>query len=223
MMAVHGRKVLAGLVTVFLIVLVFSSSCPGVRAQAQTAFTSADKFSIPQLNGTVSFAQNGSYSSASLDNGTWIFSDLRFSLTRSAGTLRVSAENSNITILSYGAFNFLGRNPTFRYNAQGDGRQTVNLGLNSTHTHPSEWTIIVRGNVFLAQGEGWSLLPDDTVVLTGLTGNISVTHINFGLSGGGGSNGNLPFYEVHSVIIAVAAVLAVVVAAAVVIKFKVRR
>jgi hypothetical protein len=221
MMAVHGKTVPAGLVAVFLTALAFSLFCPSIQAQTRTTFTSSERFSIPQLNGTISFAENGSYSSATMENGTWTFTDLRFNQTQSMGTLKVSAENSNMTIIAYRSFSFFGRNPTFYYNAAGDGRQTVNLGLNST-THSSEWTIIVQGNIFLAEGEGWNLLPDNTVVLSGLTGNISVTHINFGLPNDGNSNGNLPFYVQHSVIITVAAALAVMVAAAIMIKVKVR-
>lgn len=222
-MDVHGKKVLAGLSAAFILVMAFSCFCPITHAQARNYFTPSDKFGIPELNGTISFAENGSYSFANLENGTWTFTDLRFNFTEPLGTLKVSAENSNMTILFYRTFNFLGRNPTLYFNAAGDGRQTVNLGLNSSQpTHPSEWTVIVQGNVFLAEGEGWNLLPDNTVVFSGLTGNISVTHINFGFPNQG-STGNLPFYQQHSVIIAVAAVLVMVVAVAVVIRVKVRR
>jgi hypothetical protein len=221
MMAVHGKTVLAGLATAVIVVLAFSYFCPSIQAQTRTTFTSSDRFTIPQLNGAITFAENGSYLSAVLENGTWTFTDIRFNQTQSVGTLKVSAENSNMTIIAYSSFSFFGRNPTIYYNAAGDGRQTVNLGLNST-THSSEWSIVVKRNIFLAEGEGWHLLPDNTVVLSGLTGNISVTHINFGLPNDGNSNGNLPFYVQHSVIITVAAALAVVVATAIMLKVKVR-
>ena len=94
----------------------------------------------------------------------------------------------------------------------------MNLGLNtSLPTHPIEWTVGVPGNSFLAEGDGWRLLPDDSVVVNGLTGNISVTHY-FSVP----SDSNLPFYQQHSIVIVTAIVLSVVVAMAAVIRVKVR-
>ena len=218
--ATNSNPVLTGLSVVILVVLVFSVFCPSIQAQTRTNFTQSDKFSIPELNGTISFAINGSYLSANLENDTWTFNDLRFNITQPLGTLKVSAENSNMTILSYRSFSFFGRNPALRYNAAGDGTQTVNLGLNSTQpTHPSEWTVVAPGNVFLAEGEGWNLLADNTVVLSGITGNISITHIDFGIP----NSRNLPFYKQHSIAIITAIVLAITVAIAVVVKFKMRQ
>ena len=106
----------------------------------------------------------------------------------------------------------------------GVGTQMVNLGLNvSKPTSPSEWTVTILGpdgnTVFLAENEGWKLLPDDTMVVTGITGNLSIVHYNFGVN----INGNLPFYQAHSIAIITGIVLAITVAVAVVIKIKVRK
>ena len=117
------------------------------------------------------------------------------------------------------------RSSTLRYWVEGQGKQTVNLGLNtSRHTDASEWTVTIPGpdgkTVFLAEGEGWTLLPDNSVVVTGITGNLSVTHY----SGIGFPNdSNLPFYSQHSVILITVVSVAVAVAIAVAIKVKVRR
>lgn len=216
-MATNTQRVLIGLVTV-IIVVIFSYSCLNVQAQTRTPFAPSDRFSIPILNGTISFAQNGSYLSATLHNDTWAFNDLRFNISQSIGNLKVSAENSNLTIYSFRIYNLLGQTAQLRYNAQGTGRQTVNLGLNTSQpTHPIEWTVGVTGNSFLAEGDGWRLLPDDSVVVNGLTGNISVTHY-FSIP----NDNNSPFYQQHSIVIVTTIVLSIVIAMASVIRVKVR-
>ena len=129
-----------------------------------------------------------------------------------------------MTIYSYQAINFFGRSVFLRYNVNGVGRQTVNLGLNvSKLTSSSEWSVTIPGpngqTIFLAENEGWNLLPDNTVVVTGITGNLSVVHYNFGVN----IDNNLPFYQAHSIAIITGIVLASTVAVAAVIKVKVRK
>jgi hypothetical protein len=216
----QGTKVQIGLTTVIIVALLFSCFCPYSQAQARQSFTLSDKFSIPQLNGTISFAFNVSCSSAKLENDTWEFNDLRFDISRPLGDLKVSAENSNMMIYSY---NFSSRSVFLRYNVQGVGTQTVNLGLNvSKLTSSSEWTVTIRPagtTVFLAENEGWKLLPDNTVRVTGITGNLSIAHYNFGAT----IDENLPIYQAHSIAIIIGIVLASTFAVAVVIKVKMRK
>jgi len=198
--------------------------CPDAKAQDTTTFTRQDKFSIPEFNGSISFALNGSYSSATLENGTWNFKDLSLNSSQPLGNLKISVENSNMTVWSFRSFLFSGRSAQLRYNVQGIGNQTINLGLNSTQpTHPIEWSVTVPSvtvpnTVFLAEGDHWNLFPDNSVVVSGLTGNVSVTHYGFNIP----NTSNLPFYEQHSVIITTLALLAVIVGVALVIHFKVR-
>ena len=223
-MIIHGKSVQLGLTAVIIVSLVFSYFCPYSQAQTRQSFTTLDKFDIPQLNGAISFAFNGSCSSAKLENDTWAFNDLRFNVTRPLGNLKVSTENSNMTIYSYQANNFFGRSVFLRCNVNGAGRQTVNLGLNfSKPTSSSEWSIIIPGptgsNIFLAENEGWKLLSDDTVVVTGITGNLSIVHYNFGAN----IDGNLPFYQEHSIAIIIGIVLASTVAVTLAIRVKVRK
>ena len=217
-----SKTVLTGLAAAIIILLIF----PNIFLSAQNAvtFTPADQFSIPQLNGSISFAVNGSCSSATLENDTWIFKDLRLRNSQPLGNLTVSVENSNMTIYSYRGTS-VSAGGTLRCNVQGQGKQTVNLGLNTSQpTHASEWYVTIPGpsgsTVFLAENEGWILLPDNTVVVTGVTGNLSITHYGgFNVP----DNTNLPFYEQHSIIIITTALVAVTVAIAVAIKVKVRR
>jgi hypothetical protein len=57
------------------------------------------------------------------------------------------------------------------------------------------------------------------MVVTGITGNLSIVHYNFGVN----IDGNLPFYQAHSIAIITSIVLASTVTVAVVIKVKVRK
>ena len=221
----YSKVVLTGLVAAILVVLFFSCFCSNSQAQTNTTFTSSDKFSVPELNGTISFSVNGSYSSATFENQTWSFTNLRLRNSLSFRTLKVSVENSNITIFPPRTNNTFFRSSTLRYLVEGQGKQTVNLGLNtSRRTDASEWTVTIPGpdgnTVFLAEGEGWTLLPDNSVVVTGITGNLSVTHFSSFIFE---NDPNSPFYQQHSVSIITAASVAATVAIAVVIKFKVRR
>jgi len=207
-----------------IILLILPILYPEAKTQDGTTFTRQDKFSIPELNGSISFALNGSYSSATLKNGTWNFKDLSLNSSQPLGNLKISVENSNMTVWSFRSFLFSGRSAQLRYNVQGIGNQTINLGLNSTQpTHPIEWSVTVPSvtvpnTVYLAEGDHWNLLPDNSVVVSGLTGNVSVTHYGFNIP----TTSNLPFYEQHSVIITTLALLAVIVGVSLVIHFKVR-
>lgn len=192
------------------------------NAQAQTATTLAPgrEFSIPELNGTITFSLNGSYSSAQLVDHTWVFKDLVLNNSQNLGTLSVSAKNSNMTINSYRPSSIIGRSQVLQYTAHGDGVQTMNFHLNtSAPTQSSEWMVILSPTTFLSEGKGWKLQSDNTVVLNGLQGNVTVFHYKLDMP----DDRNLPFYEQHSVAIATVATVVATVAVAVLIAFKVRR
>jgi hypothetical protein len=105
---------------------------------------------------------------------------------------------------------------------EGVGTQTVNLGLNvSKPTSSSEWSVTIRPagtTIWLAENEGWKLLPDNTVIVTGITGNLTIAHYNFGVN----IDENLPFQQAHSIAIITGIVLTITVAIAVIIKGKAR-
>lgn len=213
------RPIQAGLAVVFVFATVLSL-LPAVNAQQVTTFTTADHFDIPQLSGSICFAYNGSYTQAKLENNTWHFSNLSINGSRPQGDLAVSASDSNITIYSFSA---LGTTTALtrkavRYFAQGTGQQVFNMGINGT-TDVSEWWVTIAGSVFLAEGKDWKLLPDNTVIVNGQTGNIFVVHYNYGAT----SDNNLTFVERHSVALLTVAVVAVTVTAAVLISVKRRR
>jgi hypothetical protein len=210
-----GSKVVA---VILVLVLMFFVSSTRALAQTDIAFTSADIFGIPGLNGLVRFSVNGSCSDAQLENNTWIFRDLRLNNSQILGTLRISAQNSNVTVYSFRAQNLSASSAILRYGVAGQGKQVVNLGLNvSRSTNSGEWSVVKNGG-FLAEGREWELLPDNTVVITGVAGNVSITHYNYNIP----NTGNLPFYEQHSIAITIVVLIAVTVAVALVVRVKAR-
>lgn len=216
------RLVLAGVTVLFVLVTVSPLLFSCVQAQITTYFSSSDRFSIPELNGSISFAFNGSYSSAKLENDTWVFKDLVLNNSQRLGNLHVSVQDSNITIYSFYSSNAISQTMhSVRYCAEGEGRQVFNLYVNGT-THPSEWwvTISVPNMIFLAEGVQWHLLPDNTVIVDGQTGNITVAHYVFNVAP---DYSNVPFLERHSILIVTVAAVAVTVVVASVITVKVRR
>jgi hypothetical protein len=96
------KAVWAGIPLVMILILANPQLCATSQAQTQTTFTTADKFGIPQYNSTISFALNGSYSAARLENGFWTFKNLNLdsqdlsflglNATQGLGELRISAQ-----------------------------------------------------------------------------------------------------------------------------------
>lgn len=215
------RAVITILAAVIILVLEFSYFCPISQAQTRQSFTPSDKFNIPELHGSVSFALNGSYSDAKLENNTWVFTDLRFNISIPLGNLKISTENSNVIVQSYRAFNFSFRSARLLYTVEGVGKQTVNFDFNSsTPSSVSEWSVNLDGRSYIGEGKGWNLLRDNTVVVTGATKNATVVRYNFVDSF---NDSNLPLYQRHSITITTGAAIALTVAIAIIIKVKVRK
>lgn len=216
-MAIHHKPILAGIALAVVIGLFFPYLCPDVKAQSSVTFTPADKFSIPALNGSISFSVNGTYSEATLENNTWNFKDLTLNNSQPIGNLKISTENSNVTILFYRAYNATFNITMIRYSVEGQGKQTINFGFDeSRKTRPDEWSVVIPDSIFLAEGDGWNLLPDNTVVIDHVESSVSIVHyvLNFP------SDEHLPFYQRHSIAIVTAIIVAVTIVFAVLIKIK---
>ena len=208
-------------VIIFLLLISFTS----VQAQTLTNFTTGDTFNIPSSNSQISFAVNGSYSSATLQGGVWVFTDLHLNRNPTLNILKISAENSNLTIVSYQTRNMTSRavgNERFAYRVVGEGKVTVNLGYSNAGQYGgSDWYVSKPGRnqtTFLSLGHDYSLKNDGTLVINGLTGNVTVTHMF--LDRFAGNNANLPFYQQHSVIIAVAIVMVLTLAVVLAIRLR---
>ena len=188
---------------------------------------SADSFNLKSLDGTISFALNGTYSTATLANNTWVFENLRLNGSQPLNTLRVSAQDSSIIINSYQTFNTTLGVATLRYVAQGQGQQTFNIGIAANEwrggLHP-EWSVIVESanyNVWLGEGEEWTIKPDGTLTVTGVVGNVSITY--FGFIGLIENETDLTFYEQHSVSIATITSVFVIASIGAIIKLKTKK
>jgi hypothetical protein len=190
----------------------------GVQGQDVVTFLPTDNFSIPELDGSISFAVNGSYRSAVLENNTWVFRGLVLNNSQTRGYLQISTKDSNITITEFRSNFSFGRSQYLRYRAEGQGVQIINFGINYT-TRIDDWMVTRDRTQFLNAGEGWNLRRGNTVVVNGQTGNMTVIHYNFDYI----NDSKLPFHEQHSVGITVAVVLAATVLATTLITIKKRR
>jgi hypothetical protein len=222
LVTINRNKVSAG-IAIIVIVLIFPWTCLNTQAQTDITFNPADKFSIPSYNGTISFAVNGTYSKATLENDTWTFTNLRLNRSQPLENFKISTQNSNVTIFSYLAFNTTLQSARLRYAVEGKGKQIFNLGLGSQEGEWSgtDWSVITGNNVFIAEGEGWTISNDGTLIVTGATGNVSIVH--WGFFGNSLPSSNLPFYLQHSVAIVIVMVVAVTIIVAIVIKVKSKR
>ncbi len=204
LVANNNSLVLTGIVAALVAILILQPRCLAV-AQTDTSFTPEDQFSIPAYNGNISFALNGSYSNATLESDIWTFTNLQLNNSEPIENLAVSAQNSNVTIFWAQIFNTTLRAAFLSYTVEGQATQTFNFDLN---IDGGEWSVLFN-EIFIAEGEGWTLSPDQTLTVTGATGNVTLMYIF--LEERRGNSANLPFYEQHSVAIATAAAVVVVV------------
>ena len=141
------------------------------KAQIETIFTQNTTFDISTQEGKIRFGVRGTYTSATLRNGTWSFTDLKLDGSQTLDIFKVSARNSNITINSFILGNTTLRAARLRY--------------------------VIFNGVWLGEGEGWKITSDGAITIKGATGNVSILHYNF-LSVSETPK-DLPFYEPHSV------------------------
>jgi hypothetical protein len=215
------------IVLLFLIIFYF---LPNSHAQTVVTFDPHAQFNIPTLNGTITFAFNGTYAKATLENDTWVFENLHIFRSSNLTRFQISAQNSNITIFSYTRGNFSNFGSIrLSYSVKGYGKQTINLGLNQSDYVENvnrQWAVVVSNfasekNVqnynYLIEGKDWKLMNDGTFGINGMPGN--TTLVRYSYSSG---NLNLPFYLQHSVVITATVTFALVIVAIVLIKLKTR-
>jgi hypothetical protein len=221
-MAADSKQVLGGL-AVAILFLTLISYFPVVQAQAEAnpVFKSTDTFNAPGSNSTIRFVVNGSCTSIMLKDGTWTFTGLRLGYSRNVANVSISAVDCNLTIYSVSASNFSARTVSLRYNVIGVGSQSVHFVDITQKSNSEEWSVIVpdesgTGRVWLSQGRNWDLHPDNTVVVKGITGNITISRYNFDAFQPTSSNQSFPFS--HSITLITLGVLIAVVAVALVVK-----
>lgn len=123
-------------------------------------FTSEDYFSLPDCNGTINFAGEGTYNYAYKlkDNFTyWVFIALAFENETSGENFGISAQNCNATITNISttvvAENKWGR--WLNYSVAGNGSQSFSGGYSEPQTL-SELDVYVDGTL-KNDGEDWNI------------------------------------------------------------------
>jgi hypothetical protein len=206
------KKTLTGITVLCVLALNPSYLFCFAQTQTETVFYSTDEFGIPAYNSKITFAVGGTYSLANLKNDSWTFQNLRIGNLGSPVNLTVSTQNSNVTIVSYQKFNTTIVGSRLRYTVVGLGEQTFNLGLNAKG---GDWSVILNGK-YMSLNDGWSMLPDQTITVTGATANVTIVYYDFAAS----IRATGDDFQQHSVAITTGAAVAITVVFAVLIKLK---
>jgi len=214
-LTIINRKTIVNIVALYLIALGSSWLCFTAQAQTATTFAPADKFPIPAYNSSISFATNGTYEQAFLENNTWHFVNLQVNDTGSVKNLTATAQNSNVEITAYQGFGTSSTATLLAYNVVGQGTQSFNFGINTAEWG---WSVILD-NEFMADNEGYTISPDQTITVTDATVNATIFFFpNLDVFGGTSENPDQPFYMQHRVAIATGITVAIVVALALIIR-----
>lgn len=198
-------------------------------AQAVTPFTPDAAFSIPAYNATVFFALDGSYTQATLQNDTWTFNDLTFSNSVSLSSFSVSAQNCNVTLYFSGLFQGylrVGEAGLLQYNVTGAGVQRFNFGLSPSFATDVRYRdLMVRfssefftnSSEVVQESEGWQLSSDGSVTVTGAVTGASIMYVDYSQMY---ADSTQPFYVQHSVTIAAVALVLLLVAVGLALRFR---
>ncbi len=198
----------------------------GAQAQNTIAFTPGSAFIIPERNGTIYFAANGTYSEAQLENNSWVFRNLQLTNSPSMAFLRVSTEKCNITLSSFAGIITTQNSGAIHYNVTGAGTQTFNFGLNPAFAeNPKSHLITVRFNQsqypdYHPQGDGWNLSTDGTITVSHAVNDTYIFYRDFSSQL---PDEALPFYQNHLVLVVALASVAVLVLVGAVVKLKTGR
>ena len=157
---------------IFLVVLSTLSLVFAANARATTVFTSATNFPVPAYNGNISFAGDGSYENATLENGTWTFIGLNWN--GASGKLGVSAQNCSMTITIYEPEAITTDSAWLNYTVKGEGRQTVNLSYD-THGFPAINNVYIDG-VAKAENNGWNMSDNGLLAVIDTAANVSIRY-----------------------------------------------
>ena len=112
-----------------------------------TTFASGRQFAIPILNGSVSFAVDGTFVFADFNGSMWKFQNLALDYTVASihyahWGLGFSALNSNVTVTSW-ASNTEDDKEWVNYTVKGLGNQTLNLNYDRSGGWATNYTVYV--------------------------------------------------------------------------------
>jgi len=179
-----GLAVLVFLTTLIICSNLFSTNAQGAQSQI---FAGSTQFQIPANNATINFAGEGSYQTASLNDGTWDFSGLQCSLSAPASAFlpgaqnfnfSVSAWNSNITITCLNVLNgFPPADGWLNYTVAGKGFQAFNMYYGNNAGLVIYWTVYMDG-VNKSQNDSWAFSSDGWLSVTGASQSVDVYREN---------------------------------------------
>lgn len=191
---------LAGVILVVMVAQILSSFVVLVNCESEVSFTSGDTFEIPEINGSIRFAADGTYTSARLENITWVFENLHFPVSRSAEKLNltVSAIGCDLVISPFFVFNYTSRWETvtwliLRYTVIGSGSQVFNLGLDP---QKGQLDAVIDGK-FVGRNHGWTRASDGTLTITKEAQNVTIWYYGYPDS----YTSDAEFFDSHSVVI----------------------
>jgi len=167
-------------ITLFVVCLILQllvCSAMSVNAQSEVPFSSENLFEIPSKNSSISFATNGTYQAATLEDGVWSFQNLHIANSRATDKLNltISATDCDLTIYpyvktpySYGVA--LLEWTILRYSISGHGTQAINLGLPLDN---GQLDVILDDN-YAPKNQDWTKAEDGTVTITGSHSNVTL-------------------------------------------------
>ncbi len=163
------------LVCQLVLLFVVSGSC-----QSEISFTAVDVFEIPENNSSIWFATNGTYEKAFLENDTWFFYGLQFSVdVYRAEKLNVSLSATDCNVTVYSFFMFIRSSEQdnvtrlfFPYTVEGHGTQSVNLGFD---LQQGQIEAILDGE-WIGLNHGWTRSADGIITVTALVNNVTLSY-----------------------------------------------
>jgi hypothetical protein len=169
--------------------------------ESYSTFLPSDEFTIPNLNGSISFASGGSYENATLENNTWRFEGFAldtYTLNLSArgappggivtgravlpylndnGAFSVSVQDCNVTITAYEPLStYYPHSGWLNYTIIGTGEQTFDFHFPSKNFY---WNTTVDGQLE-GQNETWTSANNNLIIISGAKSCVSIHYDSAG-------------------------------------------
>ena len=190
-----------------------------INAQTRYSLSEEDVFEIPENNFSFRFSSNGTFVSAGLINGFWVFEKLELFNSRNDNKLylKVSGQDCSIVIESYYVYNrtLKGENmksALLRYTTSVSGTQTFYLGLD-----PKMGSFDARLNgEWVGLNHGWTVSSNGTYSIFKPTENVSLYYYGYPESFGT----KYDFLEDHYVLLISLIFLSIIIIFAIIIRNK---
>jgi hypothetical protein len=179
-----------------------------------------NQFFIPTLGTSINFAVDNTYINATLNNNTWIFTDLCIAGSPPFEHFEILTQNADMTIFSCATVRTLEyQSIKLKYAVEGEGKQVLNFGSLPEEGGRVEWSVTCD-NVSLTEDIDWSISDNDddkTITVNNAKGEVIVIRYYFSDSL---DKPDLTFIKQHSVSIVIGTALVAILTIAVFIKIK---